>query len=139
MAIRSQAEAAPIQRAEEAERDVVGFAPAREVATSRSHLSWNLMAKVIGLTVFFVGVYLLWEVFGRTRAMFDTLAQPTEGLSKMATGTTQEGPTALDLGMAVGRRVVQVLCLFVLGYVASLISSKGIQLFGVAMGQRDAD
>jgi hypothetical protein len=147
VAIRGQVEAVPIQRAEEVEdvrlagveRAVVELPAAREVATRRSHRSLTLTAKVIGLVVFFVGIYLLWQVFGKTHTLFDALAKPEPGWAKPAADAAQTGPTALDLGMVIGSQIAQVLCLFVLGYVASLISSKGIQLFGAAMENKEAE
>ncbi len=137
MAMSSQVEAAPMQRAEEAERAVVEFPAARAVTTGRSHRSLNLTAKVIGLVVFFVGIFLLWRVFSMTTSFFDALNQPP--VNKPAADAAQGGPTAMDLGMTLGRQVAQVLCLFVLGYVASLISSKGIQLFGAAAPPKEAE
>ncbi|MCS6861383.1 MAG: hypothetical protein NZT92_13795 [Abditibacteriales bacterium] len=146
MARRSQAEAVPMQRWEgEApaeppvpDRTGIELSTARGIATRRSHRSLTLAAKVIGLVVFFVGIYLLWQVFRETRALFDTLAQPQPSWTKAADANSA-GPTALDLGMAVGRQITQVLCLFVLGYVASLISGKGIQLFGAAAENKEAE
>lgn len=140
-----QAEAVPVQQWEGqspaealmSDRAVVELPAAREVATPRSHRSLTLAAKVIGLVIFFVGICLLWQVFGRTRALFDALSKPQLGWAKPAADTAQAGLTALDLGMFIGSQIARVLCLFVLGYIASLISSKGIQLFGAAMTDKD--
>jgi hypothetical protein len=139
LAVRGQVEAAPIHRAEEVERSQVELPSAQEVIARRGHRSLNVAAKVIGLIVFFAGVFLLWQVFRWTHALFDTLAQPPTDWGKPAADATQGGPTALDLGMVIGSQVARVLCLFVLGYVASLIASKGIQLFGAAMGSKETE
>jgi len=77
-------------------------------------------ARVGGMVIFLVGLVLLLLVFFWAYGMFAALG------NEMATR---------GLGMEqVGLVAVRVLLLFVMGYLASLVATKGIQLYGVGRG-----
>jgi len=79
-----------------------------------------------GITVFLAGVVLLILVFGWTYSLFQS-AKQTVSLAS-ARPINAPLPTVL---VGIG---FQVALLFVMGYVASLIGSKGLQLYGVCRG-----
>jgi uncharacterized membrane protein len=86
---------------------------------SESHrIRWETIGMVAGITVFLAGIVLLILVFGWTYNLF--LAAPRTMVGTPLT--------------AIGRIASQIALLFVMGYVASLIGSKGLQLYGVCRG-----
>jgi len=88
---------------------------------SESHrIRWETIGMVAGITVFLAGIVLLMLVFGWTYNLFLAAKH-----SRAYTGT------ALT---AIARIASEIALLFVMGYVASLIGSKGLQLYGVCRG-----
>jgi len=86
----------------------------------KPHIPTDLLARTVGMVMFLAGLVLLVVVFVLTYRMFAAL-----------------GSRAAIRGLeikAVGVAGVRVLLLFVMGYLASLISTKGIQLYGVGRG-----
>jgi uncharacterized membrane protein len=83
-------------------------------------------AKIVGFAVFFVGAVLLCLTFLLSYRLFHS--PDLIGSADSAPGHTASVKQSLA---AAGVRVVM---LFVMAYVASLLSSKGIQLYAAARG-----
>ena len=86
----------------------------------------SLGGKIAGMLVFLVGVCLLLLVFYLAYTFFHGLV-----VALRAPVNPQHSPSALTV-LAIG--LVQLGMLFVMGYVGSLIASKGLELFGVSRG-----
>lgn len=80
----------------------------------------DVWARVVGMVMFLVGLVLLVLDFAWAYGMFSSLAKVSVAKGLQAT--------------AVGVFGLRVLLLFVMGYLASLIATKGIQLYGVGRG-----
>ncbi len=78
-----------------------------------------------GIVVFLAGVVLLVMVFVWTFSLF----QAAKEIASPASGEPVK-----SLSGALAGTGIQVGLLFVMGYVASLIGSKGLQLYGVCRG-----
>jgi len=79
-----------------------------------------------GIIVFLAGVVMLILVFGWTFSLF----QDAKHTVSLASAKPIQAPLPTVLA-GIG---FQVALLFVMGYVASLIGSKGLQLYGVCRG-----
>jgi hypothetical protein len=77
-------------------------------------------ARMVGMVIFLLGLVLLILVFAWAFGMFSALGR----------SATRQGLELVDVGFA----GLRVLLLLVMGYVASLIATKGIQLYGVGRG-----
>ena len=83
--------------------------------------------KIVGLLVFALGIVLLALVFVWAYSLFAGVAH---GIPAGESAQPQNPGILVRLGNAVLR-----LCfLFVMGYVASLVASKGLQFYGVCRG-----
>ena len=91
----------------------------------RHRMRWESIGMFAGICVFLAGVVLLILVFVWTFSVF----QGTK--HAMLTAAAHSPASALPTVLA---GVGQVLLLFVMGYVASLIATKGLQLYGVCRG-----
>jgi len=89
-------------------------------------------ARLIGLLIFLAGVGMLLFVFFTAKTLFD--APPPPVPTPAPTGTAgAAAPSALaDLGVAFGRLLQRILILLLMCVAASVIASKGIQLFFAA-------
>ena len=96
------------------------------MADSGSKTYWESLGMLSGIIVFLLGVVLLMFVFGWTFTLFQH--------AKHTVSATGAGPGREPLGTVIAGIGVQVALLFVMGYVASLIGSKGLQLYGVCRG-----
>ena len=84
----------------------------------------SLGGKIAGMLVFLIGVALLLLVFYLAYTFFTGLAH----------AISHPNPTAPSLLAVLAKGVVQLGMLFVMGYIGSLIASKGLELFGVSRG-----
>ena len=93
--------------------------------SDESHrIRWGVIGMSAGIVVFLAGVVLLILVFVWTFNLFHG--------ARAALTDASAGSSSVTLQVAVmGFRVA---LLFVMGYVASLIGSKGLQLYGVCRG-----
>lgn len=85
-------------------------------------MRWETIGMLAGITVFLAGVVLLILVFVWTFSMFQGAHQTVSRASARP---------IIPVLAVMGFRVA---LLFVMGYVASLIGSKGLQLYGVCRG-----
>jgi hypothetical protein len=91
------------------------------------HQPHSLGGKVAGMLVFLLGVALLLLVFYLAYTFFTGLVAAIGGHSSK----TSQPPSVLTV---LGTGIVQLGMLFIMGYVGSLIASKGLELFGVSRG-----
>lgn len=106
------------------------------VDASRLDSRDDRFARIVALLVFGVGVGLLVAVFLWTREWFDSLATANqEWLKKPVTPGAE--PSLADYVPAYGAQVLRVGLLFVLGYLASSVATKGAQLYAAASPRRD--
>ena len=87
---------------------------------------WESLGVFAGIAVFLLGVILLMLVFAWTFNLFQD-ARHTVSLASAK-------PMHAPLPTVVAGIGFQVALLFVMGYIASLIGSKGLQLYGVCHG-----
>ncbi len=87
-------------------------------------MRWETIGMLAGISVFLAGVVLLILVFAWTFIQFQG-AQAA--ISRGVAGGASMGSVLAIMGF-------RVALLFVMGYVASLIGSKGLQLYGVCRG-----
>ena len=93
-------------------------------------------ARMVAIIVFGTGVALLFAVFWWTKDWFDSLAQANqEWLKKPVTPGTEPGIATYV--PAFGAQVLRAGLLFVLGYLASSVATKGAQLFAAASPRRE--
>lgn len=91
------------------------------MSEQRHRTVWETVGMLAGITAFLAGVVMLVLVFGWAFSLFRGARQE---LSAAA------GPVQTVLG----EMGLKVALLFVMGYLASLIASKGLQLYGVCRG-----
>lgn len=96
------------------------------MAEHRDKTRWENTGMLAGILVFLAGVVLLILVFVWTFSLFHE-AKETISLSSAQ-------PIRAPLSTILTGMGLQVALLFVMGYVASLIGSKGLQLYGVCRG-----
>jgi len=87
----------------------------------------SLGGKVAGMLVFLVGVGLLLLVFYLAYVFFNGLVAALSA----SPGNSEKSPPLLTV---LAKGVLQLGMLFLMGYVGSLIASKGLELFGVSRG-----
>jgi hypothetical protein len=87
----------------------------------------SLGGKIAGMLVFLVGVALLLLVFYLAYVFFTGLVASLSG----SASASDKSPSLLTV---LAKGVLQLGMLFVMGYVGSLIASKGLELFGVSRG-----
>ncbi|HUT75449.1 MAG TPA: hypothetical protein VM221_11540 [Armatimonadota bacterium] len=85
-------------------------------------MRWETIGMLAGFVVFLAGVVLLILVFAWTFSLFQGAGQTVSRAS---------APAVASVLAVMGFKVA---LLFVMGYVASLIGSKGLQLYGVCRG-----
>ena len=85
----------------------------------------SLGGKIAGMLVFLIGVALLLLVFYLAYTFFTGLAHA------ISHPNPAKAPSLLTV---LARGVLQLGMLFVMGYIGSLIASKGLELFGVSRG-----
>lgn len=93
-------------------------------------------ARAVAIIVFGVGVALLVAVFWWTKDWFDSLAQANQEWMKKPVPPGAE-PGIADYLPAFGAQVLRAGLLFVLGYLASSVATKGAQLFAAASPRRE--
>lgn len=87
----------------------------------------DLIGRIIGLLVFFVGVGLLLVVFKLAYGLF--AASPATALGIQITGDPKHDPGVALIGQAFGYLLVKILLLFMMSVAASFVAQKGINLF----------
>jgi len=87
----------------------------------------DLIGRIIGLLVFFVGVGLLLLVFKLAYGLFT--ASPATALGIKITGDPKHDPGAALIGQAFGHLLIKILLLFMMSVASSFIAQKGINLF----------
>jgi hypothetical protein len=92
------------------------------------HHPHSLGGKIAGMLVFAIGVGLLLLVFYLAYVFFTGLAT---ALGAPASANPAQSPSLLTV---LAKGVLQLGMLFLMGYVGSLIASKGLELFGVSRG-----
>jgi hypothetical protein len=85
----------------------------------------------LGLALFVGGILLLGVSFKLAYDMFNEISSASHVWVRTPTNPKTE-PSAAQIGLAIAKVVVQVLLLFTMGFLASLIASKGTQLYGAA-------
>jgi len=83
--------------------------------------------QVVGLALFALGIFLLATVFVRAYLLFGGFAQALGG-----SGIADPGQPSLSAILARGG--LQVALLFVMGYLSSLLASRGLHLFAISRG-----
>ncbi|UCH34992.1 MAG: hypothetical protein JSV65_01160 [Armatimonadota bacterium] len=96
------------------------------MSDSQAKTRWESAGMLAGIVVFLLGVVLLMLVFVWTFALFQD--------AKQTVSLASAKPIDAPLPTVVAGIGFQVALLFVMGYVASLIGSKGLQLYGVCRG-----
>lgn len=91
-----------------------------------------IIAKIIGIAVFALGIGLLLLVFRTAHELFT--ATPAAALGLHLTGNPKTDPTAMAIGQSFGFLLVKILLLFLMALSGSLIAQKGINLFYSAVG-----
>ena len=112
----------------------------REVALSRflAGHRWRLAVRWLGLAIFIFGAGLLAWVFWQALTGFQNLLRPNYLSSQFNTAVLSAsdgvlGQAQLQAGIVVvGTEFLRVLYLLLLGFLASVISSKGIQFFAAS-------
>ena len=99
---------------------------------------WRLAVRWVGLAIFIFGAGLLGWVFWQALTGFQNLLRPDYLSSQFNTAVLRAGDgvigqAQLQAGIViVGTEFLRVLYLLLLGFLASVISSKGIQFFAAS-------
>lgn len=98
-----------------------------------SGLRWRRTVRWLGLAIFVVGAVLLGYVFTEALHGFQRFAQ-SDYLAAQLNRVSSKDPAAVIIAgvSAFGGELLRVLYLLLLGYLASVIASKGIQFFAAA-------
>ena len=112
----------------------------REVTMSRFLAGgrWRLSVRWLGLAIFMFGAFLLGWVFWQALTGFQNLMKPNYLSSQFNTAVLTAsdsvlGQAQLQAGIVVlGTEFLRALYLLLLGFLASVISSKGIQFFAAS-------
>lgn len=96
------------------------------MSEQRHQMRWASIGMFAGIAVFLAGVVLLILVFGWTYSLFQA--------AKHSVSLTSAKPMQAPITTVLAGVGFQIALLFVMGYVASLIGSKGLQLYGVCRG-----
>jgi hypothetical protein len=89
------------------------------VSEEHHRIRWATIGMLAGIVVFIAGVIMLILVFVWAFALFQGAARVMSGV---------------PLSSLLAQMGLKVALLFIMGYVASLIGSKGLQLYGVCRG-----
>lgn len=93
----------------------------------------DVAGKILGLVVFAGGVVLLVLVFLWAYHLFMNYADAGRMWTQAPSKVNQE-PSPSQMGTVLGLGALRILLLFPMGYLASLVAAKGLQLFGAARG-----
>lgn len=106
------------------------LAPLEAILTGRR---WRLAARWIGLLFFFLGAGLLMFVFYQALIGFGRFRQPSF-IQMQVNMIAGDGATSLWTAYisVVGGQLLQLMYLLLLGFLGSLISTKGIQFFAAS-------
>ena len=94
----------------------------------------DLLARIIGMVVFLVGVGVILEVLLLAFQMF---RDPTMGIH--APGAPGASATAADLGVGFVRLILRIALLLVGSISGSLIANKGSNLYFASLPSRDGE
>jgi hypothetical protein len=106
------------------------FTPLEAILSGRR---WRLAARWIGVIIFILGFVLIGYVFVQALIGFTRLSSPTylqSQVLRMTNGDTTALVTAYV--SVVGGELLRLIYLLLLGYLGSLISTKGIQFFAAS-------
>lgn len=93
----------------------------------------DLTAKALGLLLFLVGVALLLVSFRVAFDMFDNMARASHVWILSPTRPGKE-PSGAQIGVGIVVVLLKIALLFAMGFIASLVSTKGISLYSAAAG-----
>lgn len=93
----------------------------------------DLTAKALGLLLFLVGVALLLVSFRVAFDMFDNMARASHVWVVAPTRPGKE-PSGAEIGVGIVVVLLKIALLFAMGFLASLVSTKGISLYSAAAG-----
>ncbi len=91
----------------------------------------DIGAKCLGLALFVGGILLLAVSFRLAYDMFTELSSASHVWVQTPPNPKTE-PSGVEIGLAILKVFIRILLLFTMGFLASLISSKGTQLYGAA-------
>lgn len=91
---------------------------------------WRLAVRFLGLAVFLFGAGLLAWVFWQALAGFQNFTQPDYLAQQLQPAQNEAPERAILAGIVVfGTEFLRVLYLLLLGFLASIVAGKGVQLF----------
>ncbi len=108
--------------------NIAAVARGREEIAVQAARPDDRMAKAVAMFVFALGVGMLLAVFFWTKDWFESLARANQQWLKLPATPGQE-PALTDYIPAFGAQALRAGLLFVLGYLASSVATKGAQLF----------
>ena len=91
----------------------------------------DVLAKALGLVLFVGGILLLAASFRLAYEMFSELSDASHVWVQTQTNPETE-PSGAEIGSAMAKVGIRILLLFAMGFLASLIASKGTQLYAAA-------
>jgi len=92
--------------------------------------SRELPGRAAGIIIFALGVILLLLVFVWAYQLF------VQAAHSLSSTTSASGASSPPLGRYLAGSAVRLAFLFVMSYAASLVATKGLQLYGVCRGIR---
>lgn len=95
------------------------------------------VAKAVAVLVFALGVSLLVAVFFWTKDWFEALARANEEWLRRPVAPEQ-GSAVNDYAPVLTAQALRAVLLFVMGYLASSVATKGAQLFAAASSRGEA-
>ncbi len=96
----------------------------------------DFMARVLGLLLFLLGVAMLCVTFQVAYDLFNQLSASSHAWVGSSTNPKSE-PTGMQVGIAFAGVLLKITVLIAMGFLASLISSKGSQMYASASARRD--
>lgn len=99
----------------------------------RTGTRWRAISRYVGLGIFLFGVFLLGYVFLQALEGFKQFSDMGRLRGQMTLMTGDDWVSTLQGTAAVlGKEVLRVLYLFILGYIASAIAARGIGFFAAS-------
>lgn len=96
----------------------------------------DFMARVLGLLLFLLGVAMLCVTFQVAYDLFNQLSASSHAWVGSSTNPKTE-PTGTQIGIAFAGVLLKITVLIAMGFLASLISSKGSQMYASAGALRE--